>query len=81
MEPIESSETSAYINTMTPGTYPKETTTTSYFIWSWVGGGNSLNNDKTSSASRAVLDAKLHVPKFMEVAAFVLLGTDCYGYV
>jgi hypothetical protein len=24
MEPIESSETSAYINTLTPGTYPKE---------------------------------------------------------
>jgi hypothetical protein len=24
MEPIESSETSAYNNTMTPGTYPKE---------------------------------------------------------
>ena len=24
MEPIESSETSAYINTVTPGTYPKE---------------------------------------------------------
>ena len=25
MEPKESSETSAYINTLTPGTYPKET--------------------------------------------------------
>ena len=24
MEPIESSETSAYINTLTPGTFPKE---------------------------------------------------------
>jgi len=24
MEPIESSETSAYNNTLTPGTYPKE---------------------------------------------------------
>jgi len=24
MEPIESSETSAYSNTLTPGTYPKE---------------------------------------------------------
>ena len=24
MDPIESSETSAYINTLTPGTYPKE---------------------------------------------------------
>jgi len=24
MEPIESSETSAYINTLTPETYPKE---------------------------------------------------------
>jgi len=24
MEPIESFETSAYINTLTPGTYPKE---------------------------------------------------------
>ena len=24
MEPIESSETSAYINTLTPGTYPKD---------------------------------------------------------
>jgi len=24
MEPIESSETSAYINTLTPGAYPKE---------------------------------------------------------
>ena len=24
MEPIESSETSAYINTLTPGSYPKE---------------------------------------------------------
>jgi hypothetical protein len=24
MEPIESSETSAYINTLTPATYPKE---------------------------------------------------------
>ena len=24
MEPIESSETSAYINTLTPGTYPEE---------------------------------------------------------
>ena len=24
MEPTESSETSAYINTLTPGTYPKE---------------------------------------------------------
>jgi hypothetical protein len=24
MEPIESSETSTYINTLTPGTYPKE---------------------------------------------------------
>ena len=32
MEPIESSETSAYINTLTPGTYPKENKLQSQFI-------------------------------------------------
>ena len=43
MEPIESSETSAYINTLTPGTYPKEkklqAKNTLYF---WNSGTSSL---------------------------------------
>ena len=33
MEPIESSETSAYNNTLTPGTYPKEK---KLLLWEWL---------------------------------------------